>query len=187
MDLSHPACLAADGSCAGDIPVDAPIALCERHLALAAEWVDREYGIPDLLPSPCRICGSRLGVRYPSGWICGVCEWRVGEVMDAELPPPRIDVVYYVRLGDRVKIGTTSNPRQRFAAIAHEEVLAFERGGRTLEHRRHLEFAADRLGTSEWFAFSLPIQKHVEAVGGGVETAWDAYARWLSEAIARQG
>lgn len=187
MDRSLAQCLAADESCAGDIPVDAPIALCERHLALAADWAGREYGIPDLLPSPCRVCGSRLGVRYPSGWICGVCEWRVGDVVDAELPPPRIDVVYYLRFGDRVKIGTTSNPRQRFASIAHEEVLAFERGGRALEQRRHLEFGSDRLGTSEWFALSQSIQHHIDVIGGGVETAWDAYDRWRSEAIARQG
>jgi hypothetical protein len=60
--------------------------------------------------------------------------------------------VYYLRLGERVKIGTTANPRHRFAALWHEEVLAFERGGRALERRRHAEFAVDRLGMSEWFA-----------------------------------
>lgn len=178
-------CLAADGSCRG-VPDDAPVALCELHLALAAEWAAREYGTPDVLPSPCRACGSRLGVRYPSGWVCAVCEWRVGEVVDAELAPPRVDVVYYLRYGDRVKIGTTGNPRQRFAAILHEEVMAFERGGRPLEQRRHAEFADDRLGTSEWFAFSTAIRGHVDDLGAG-GSPWDVYARWLSDAIARRG
>jgi len=39
-------------------------------------------------------------------------------VPDPELVPPRVDIVYYLRFGDRVKIGTTASPRQRFAALA---------------------------------------------------------------------
>ena len=105
----------------------------------------RAYGVTDVLPSPCRLCGSRSGVRHPSGWVCAVCEWRHGELVDGELPPPRVDVVYYLRYADRVKIGTTSNPRQRFAAIRHDDVLAFERGDRRLERHRHAQFADERL------------------------------------------
>ena len=62
---------------------------------------------------PAGSCGSRLGIRYPSGWLCAVCEWRHGDLIDHELPPPRVDVVYYLRYDERVKIGTSSNPRQR--------------------------------------------------------------------------
>ncbi|PPG99701.1 ATPase, partial [Rathayibacter sp. AY1H3] len=29
------------------------------------------------------------------------------------MPPPRVDVVYYIRFGERIKIGTSGNPRQR--------------------------------------------------------------------------
>ena len=39
-------------------------------------------GVTDALPSPCRLCGSRLGVRYPSAWLCAVCDWRHGELVD---------------------------------------------------------------------------------------------------------
>ena len=144
-------------------------------------------GVTDLLPSPCRLCGSRLGVRYPSGWICAICEWRVGEVPDGELAPPRIDIVYYLRLDDRLKIGTTANPRQRFAALGHDEVVAFERGDRMLEQRRHREFAEWRLGTSEWFAFSEPLRRHVENLGAGAIDPWNLWARWVSEAVAARG
>ena len=53
---------------------------------------------------------------------------------DGDLAPPRVDVVYYLRqrdhVGDRVKIGTTANPRQRLARISHQDLLAFERGDR---------------------------------------------------------
>jgi hypothetical protein len=126
-------------------------------------------------------------VRYPSGWICAICEWRVGEVPDGEFAPPRIDIVYYLRLDDRLKIGTTANPRRRFAALGHDEVVAFERGDRVLEQRRHREFAELRLGSSEWFAFADPLRTHVTVLGAGAIDPWTLWARWVSEAIALRG
>ena len=163
---------------------DAPLPLCDEHLAIAGDWHTREHGLIDTLPSPCLACGSPLGVRYRSGWICAVCEWRHGEVPDAELAPPRVDIVYYLRFGERVKIGTTSNPRQRFGAIWHDEILAFERGDRMLEHRRHLEFDADRYTGTEWFRLSDGLRAHIDVVAAGVEDPWVRYARWVSEANA---
>jgi hypothetical protein len=169
------------------VPADAPIALCGGHLAEAAEWSAREHGVVDVLPSPCRLCGSRTGIRYASGWICASCEWRHGEVVDGELAPPRVDVVYYLRVADRVKIGTTANPRQRFAAIWHDELLAFERGDRSLEQRRHAQFAEDRFARTEWFRFSEDLRAHVAVVAAGVDDPWDLFRRWTSEAIALRG
>jgi hypothetical protein len=157
-----------------------------REAASVGVGLER-HGVTDLLPSPCRLCGSRLGVRYPSGWLCAICEWRHGELPDGDLPPPRIDVVYYLRLGDRVKIGTSGGPRQRIAQLPHDEVVAFERGARMVEQRRHREFAAHPLGTSEWFAFTGPLRVHVGTLGAGVMDPWNLYARWISEAIALHG
>lgn len=165
---------------------DAPLPLCSIHLAVAAEWSSSTDGVTDLLPSPCLACGSRIGVRYPSGWVCAVCEWRHGEVPDDDVAPPRVDVVYYLRHGDRVKIGTTANPRRRFAAIWHEELLAFERGDRRLERQRHEQFAADRFGASEWFRLTPAIAEQADVAAGGRDP-WDTYARWLSEAAALAG
>ena len=180
-------CLADDGRCPLPVAEDAPLALCEWHLEIAADWAQRHDGVTDLLPDPCRLCGSRLGVRYPTGWLCAVCEWRFGETVDGELPPLRVDVVYYLRYGDRVKIGTTANPRQRFAAIWHEEVLAFERGDRALEQRRHAQFAIDRFAGSEWFTLSPDLAQHIAAVAAGGDDPWQLYARWRSEALALRG
>jgi len=163
-----------------------PVALCEHHLALAAEWAGREWGVVDVLPSPCVACGSRLGRQYPSGWLCATCEWRHGEVADDDLAPARIDVVYYLRHGARIKIGTTTNPRQRFAAIWHDELLAIERGDRRLERARHEQFARERLERSEWFESSPRLLAHIDAVAGNVDP-WDRYSRWLSEAAALRG
>nr|BFF13874.1 hypothetical protein GCM10025699_51770 [Microbacterium flavescens] len=103
-----------DAPCAGAVAGSAPVLLCDRHLALVADWLagreEHPDGLTDLLPTPCPACGSRLGVRWPSGWLCAVCEWRLGDVPDADLAPPRVDVVYYIRFDDRIKIGTTANP-----------------------------------------------------------------------------
>lgn len=186
MAIPTAACLVP--SCAQPVPVEAPLDLCEPHLARAAEWATDRDGRTDLLPGACRSCGSRLGIRFPAGWLCAVCEWRVGDVLDDELPPPRIDVVYYLRFEDRVKIGTTVNPRRRLARIRHHELLAFERGGRLLEHRRHEQFADDRFTpASEWFRRSAALTEHLAVVTAGVEDPWQLHARWVGEVLALRG
>ncbi|MDQ1122424.1 GIY-YIG nuclease family protein [Microbacterium trichothecenolyticum] len=183
--MSDPHCLVSD--CPASAARDAPVALCTWHLAASVDWAASAEGVTDLLPSPCIVCGSRLGVRWPSGWLCAVCEWRHGDPVDHELPPPRVDVVYYLRYEDRIKIGTTAHPRRRLAAIWHDEVLAFEPGDRLVERRRHAQFAGERLGRSEWFHRSAALDIHVAAVAAGVDDPWARYARWTSEALARRG
>ena len=177
----------AAGRMCGSPTGGAPFPLCPAHVALVAEWSEAEWGSTDLLPSPCRACGSRIGVRYPSGWVCAACEWRVGDVLDDGLPAPRVDVVYYLRFRDRIKIGTTANPRQRLARIWHDEVLAFERGDRLVERRRHEQFAGSRLDRSEWFGVTLDLEEHIGRLAAGVDDPWAQYVRWLGEAAALRG
>lgn len=180
-----PSCLIPD--CGDAVLPGAPLALCGEHLAVSAEWAGRRDGVTDVLPTPCLLCGSRLGVRWPSGWLCAVCEWRHGEPLDSELPPPRIDVVYYLLFRDRVKIGTSAQPRRRLRAIRHDRLLAFERGDRVTERRRHVQFAAERWEGSEWFRLSDPLRTHIASLAEGTGDPWDLFARWTSEAFARQG
>ncbi|MBI5160123.1 MAG: hypothetical protein HY996_01675, partial [Micrococcales bacterium] len=64
------------------------------------------------LPGPCLLCGSRRGIRSrrsrsSDGWDCAVCGWRYGDAPDPDLPPPRVEVVYYIRWRERIKIGTS--------------------------------------------------------------------------------
>ncbi|WP_423917135.1 GIY-YIG nuclease family protein [Frigoribacterium sp. 2-23] len=171
-------------SCDRALPPAAPVPLCDRHLEVAHDWVAEAAGVTDLLPSPCLLCASRLGVRYPSGWLCAVCEWRHGEVPDVDLAPPRVDVVYYIRFDDRVKIGTTANPHQRLGRLWHDQLLAFERGGRAVERRRHEQFAAQRFGRTEWFSADRAVLDHATALASGQPEPWQLHARWVSEAIA---
>jgi hypothetical protein len=184
-DSAGEGCVVVDNAarCSAAVAAGAPLALCPRHLLIAYEWVAGQVGVTDVLPSPCVACGSRLGVRYPSGWLCAVCEWKAGEHPDADTPPPRVDVVYYIRLGDRIKIGTSAGPRSRLAQLPHDEVLAFERGGRALEQRRHAQFSGYRLG-GEWFSANDELAEHVRMLAAGVDDPWALHSRWVSEAAA---
>ena len=119
----------------------------------------------------------------PAGRRCAVCGWPHGAVPDADLPRPRVDVVYYLRWRDQVKIGTSSTPRRRLAAIRHDELLAFEPGGREREHERHVQFAPLRLG-GEWFTASDDLLTHAATLRAGVDP-WHAHARWFAEALER--
>lgn len=133
------------------------------------------------MPGPCLLCGSEQGERRGGHWHCAVCGWRFGDVPDAELPRPKVEVVYYIRFDDRVKIGTSANPRQRLAALWHQELLAFELGGRAVERRRHQQFADLRLG-GEWFGAEPALLAHAATMAGGRDP-WHAYARWVSDAL----
>jgi hypothetical protein len=169
--------------CGGKVEASAPLGLCRQHLLAAYEWVVGEVGVTDALPAPCVACGSRLGVRYPSAWLCAVCEWRMGEHPDDDLLAARVDVVYYIRFRDRIKIGTSGNPRGRLGQLRYDELLAFERGDRSLEQRRHAQFAAHRVG-GEWFAAHDALEQHVRVLSAGVGDPWDQHRRWVSEKIA---
>ncbi|WP_458040950.1 MULTISPECIES: hypothetical protein [Bacteria] len=67
------------------------------------------------LADPCALCGGAEGERQ-DGWLsCALCSWRVGDVIDSDLERPRVEVVYYLRYADRIKIGTSTRPRQRLS------------------------------------------------------------------------
>ena len=178
----------ADGRpCPAPVDPGSPLDLCDDHLLAAYDWVARDAGVTDLLPSPCLACGRRVGIRYPSGWICAACEWRVGDLPDQGVVDVRVDVVYYLRFGDRIKIGTSNNPRQRIAALPHHEVLAFELGGRMLEQRRHAQFADLRIPRTEWFETGPALSEHVAVLQAGIDDPWAQYASWRSRRIALSG
>jgi hypothetical protein len=173
--------------CAEPVEPGAPLNLCAGHLLAAHDHVAADVGVTDVLPFPCLACGSRLGVRYPSGWLCAICEWKVGSVADEDLARRRVDVVYYVRYGDRIKIGTSGNPRSRLASQRFDELLAFERGDRLTEQRRHAQFASHRILRTEWFESHDALSDHIRVLSAGVEDPWARYARWVSEQLALGG
>lgn len=78
------------------------------------------------------------------------------------------EVVYYVRIGDCIKIGYTRRLRRRMSSlrVTTDHLLAIEDGGRELEAQRHREFVGDRLGRMENFRPSEALLEHIERLGG---------------------
>lgn len=71
------------------------------------------------------------------------------------------EVVYYMRIGNRVKIGWSTSLASRLATINPEELMATELGGRKLEHARHQEFR-ELHSHGEWFRLESPLVEHIE-------------------------
>lgn len=85
-----------------------------------------------------------------------------------QVPPPG-QVVYYIKFCCRVKIGTTAMLEARLAELPHDALLATEPGDRTLEQKRHKQFADSRI-TGEWFTYTPALEAHVLAVRKGLAT-----------------
>lgn len=73
-------------------------------------------------------------------------------------------IVYYIRRGALIKIGTTVQPHKRFATLLPDEILGFEPGGRALEQSRHDEFAHLRVGATEHFRITPVLLGHARAM-----------------------
>jgi hypothetical protein len=74
-------------------------------------------------------------------------------------------VVYYVRIGDYVKIGFSTRLRNRLASLRADELLAVEPGGPELERQRHKEFSSERIDLRrENFRPSERLEAHIEAI-----------------------
>jgi hypothetical protein len=79
------------------------------------------------------------------------------------IPGRGIHVVYYLRIGNHIKIGYSANLSDRMRSYPPDaEVLATESGSKALEKARHQQFDHQlRLGR-EWFAPSLDLLTHIE-------------------------
>ncbi|MEJ6488106.1 GIY-YIG nuclease family protein [Leucobacter sp. USCH14] len=78
---------------------------------------------------------------------------------------PKVGVVYYMRFGDRIKIGFTEDLRARAKQIPNDEVVAAEPGTMSLERQRHLAFESDRVeGQREWFDLTPRLAFHMANV-----------------------
>jgi len=74
--------------------------------------------------------------------------------------------VYYIRIGDYIKIGYTQNLKQRISGLRVDksDVLATEPGGQPKERERHLQFADIRIGQRENFERTADLLTHIAKV-----------------------
>lgn len=80
--------------------------------------------------------------------------------------------VYYLRVGELIKIGTTGNLRQRLNQYPPgTKVLATEPGGRDVEDLRLEQFAHLLVSGKEWFKPGPDLTKHINQIrraNGGI-------------------
>lgn len=83
-------------------------------------------------------------------------------------PPPRVthgSFVYYIRWGDRIKIGTSTDVRSRLGQLYYDELLAIEPGGYAHERERHTQFAEYRYEKyREWFNIAPALMFHINTI-----------------------
>lgn len=85
------------------------------------------------------------------------------KVAEAELRHERGCLVYFMRLGNRVKIGYTSKLKDRLSAIRPEELMATERGGRRRERELHQRFDSYRV-SGEWFSLEGEVADYISTL-----------------------
>lgn len=72
-------------------------------------------------------------------------------------------VVYYMGVGNRVKIGWSNSLALRVSSLAPEILYGTEPGTRELEKVRHAQFAELRT-RNEWFRLVEPLVTHVQKI-----------------------
>lgn len=71
-------------------------------------------------------------------------------------------LVYYVQIGDYIKIGHSARLKRRFATLRADLLLAIEPGGLELERQRHREFSDERIDLKrENFRPSARLTDHI--------------------------
>lgn len=182
--------LLPDGTdCPNHAHEDAPLNLCAYHLIQAAAWV-RQNDETTRPRELCPLCGQREARRDGDGLFCTQCDFQsldftestyISAAEEEESRPRqyglrRRSVVYYIQFADRIKIGTTSkHPRERFRHLPHDKVLGFEVGGLATEQERHIQFRADRVRGTEWFAITQPLLDHIAALPFAGTDPWEMY------------
>lgn len=137
-----------------------PVSLCRIHLIVAAHFVKEMGGL------------GAAEVLMPEKVI------EVDRQPRAHLKHGRPQCVYYIKLGNRVKIGTTTNLPKRLEALPFDTLLAIEPGGNPREHARHQQFAALRVN-GEWFKADGVLMDHarqMRAEHGEPREAWERLA-----------
>lgn len=74
-------------------------------------------------------------------------------------------VVYFLRNGDRVKIGTSTNLRQRVEnlSLRRQDLILVVEGDRSTERGFHDQFVKQRVGFTEWFHLTGELARWVRA------------------------
>lgn len=135
---------------------------------------DCDHLVPRTSPLPvCHACGIKIAVVH---WGDAKLALGVQREIQEERDQARArreaayadqSLVYYVRIGEHIKIGYSTNLKQRISQLRLQPtaLLATEPGGRDLEKERHRQFSADRIVSNrEDFTLSPRLLAHIGAL-----------------------
>lgn len=140
-----------DGSfCGGTVMDDLPASVCPKHAARIF------MHLRDMVASADR---GDLALRL-------INSFEQAQTQRRRRAPYRRDaeVVYYVRVGDHIKIGHTTNLRQRMGSYRTGRLLATEPGGLSTEARRLRQFSSALDAGREWFRVTPELMRHIESL-----------------------
>lgn len=142
-------CTAAEGVgefCDADVPTGAPVSMCGAHLVAAYRFCEEALGLAERSERLERL--TDLDRR------------RTGQTGDA--------VVYYMLFGRTIKIGATTNLRQRIRHLQPDRVLATEPGYFDLERKRQQQFRHLKLndGRLEFFRLGADLMRFIGGLPG---------------------
>lgn len=183
MECCHPNCHAPSmKGIASQVP------LCDRHILTvyratnellnSKRGIGQEYQLlpmeAEYIPGPCPACGTTgLLVHLANGFVtckagdctydCHINKFCGDRKTLMAISAADRNVVYYMRLGNRAKIGTSRNLKRRLAEINPEDCMAYELGDRTIEITRHKQFAHLRV-SGEWFELADDLVRHVNTL-----------------------
>lgn len=150
--------------CGREARIHRPVELCLRHIEKLVETGDHAFSLA------LRNVATGMDVEQRQERERQDARQRAnGERMERQ-EAARQDamaaqsVVYYVRIGEYIKIGTTRVMKQRFANLDVDEVLATEPGGRQQESIRHRQFADLKAKRREYFRPDDRLLRHIEWV-----------------------
>lgn len=122
--------------------------LCETHAVDIAIAVIREQKARNLTERFFKQQTTEQAVR----WSESRAEDERHEAEKAALRQDREGFVYYLRVGERIKIGYSADVKRRMQKYPPgSELLAVEPGDLELETQRHRQFAGSLLDGREWF------------------------------------
>ena len=135
---------------------------------------DCEHLVPRNRSIPvCHSCGVKIAVHHAGDADLALGVQREQQIQREQAKARRDAAyagqsqVYYIRIGDHIKIGYSTNLKQRISQLRLQRsaLLATEPGGRELEKERHRQFSADRIVSNrEDFEPSPRLMAHIDAI-----------------------
>lgn len=154
--------------CVGKVMEDSAVDICEMHGLMIAAYMKERGGAVML----------RLEAVYEAPLVTRELKPRAPIFAKG-----RTSVVYYMKFGQTVKIGFSTNLPLRVSALKPEAVVAIEPGKHGDEHGQHVRFAEKRLH-GEFFQLDRELIDHINMLRDMYGDPMETFDLWSAQAVA---